>query len=130
LTLLKSIGVELQQHDNRIQISPLAEVISQTITLESDWSSASYYYAIIALAPVGTSISLNTFFPGESISQVHGKLLKKKVHFIVGEKRITMPNEYYLPLYHPAAAMYNGTLRETLVEDFKKIPLILKNIPE
>jgi 3-phosphoshikimate 1-carboxyvinyltransferase len=63
LTLLKSIGVELQQHDNRIQISPLAEVISQTITLESDWSSASYYYAIIALAPVGTSISLNTFFP-------------------------------------------------------------------
>jgi 3-phosphoshikimate 1-carboxyvinyltransferase len=63
LTLLKSIGVELQQHDNRIQISPLAEVISQTITLESDWSSASYYYAIIALAPVGTSISLSTFLP-------------------------------------------------------------------
>ncbi len=72
--------------------------------------------------------SLNTFFPGESISKVHGKLLKKKVHFVVGEKRITMPNEYYLPLYHPAAAMYNGTLRETLVDDFKKIPLILKNI--
>jgi 3-phosphoshikimate 1-carboxyvinyltransferase len=63
LTLLKSIGVELQQHDNRIQISPLAEVISQTIPLESDWSSASYYYAIIALAPVGTSISLSTFLP-------------------------------------------------------------------
>ena len=63
LTLLKSIGVELQQHDNRIQIFPLPEVIPQTITLESDWSSASYYYAIIALASVGTSISLNTFFP-------------------------------------------------------------------
>jgi 3-phosphoshikimate 1-carboxyvinyltransferase len=63
LTLLKSIGVELQQHDNRIQISPLPGVIPQTITLESDWSSASYYYAIIALAAVGTSISLNTFLP-------------------------------------------------------------------
>jgi 3-phosphoshikimate 1-carboxyvinyltransferase len=63
LTLLKSIGVELQQYDNRIQISPLAEVISQTIPLESDWSSASYYYAIIALAAVGTSISLSTFLP-------------------------------------------------------------------
>lgn len=62
LTLLKSIGVELQQYDNRIQISPLSEVIPQTITLESDWSSASYYYAIIALAAVGTSISLNAFF--------------------------------------------------------------------
>ena len=72
--------------------------------------------------------SLNTFFPGESISQVHGKLLKKKVHFVVGEKKISMPNEYYLPLYHPAAAMYNGALRETLIEDFKKIPIILKQI--
>lgn len=72
--------------------------------------------------------SLNTFFPGESISQVHGKLLKKKVHFIVEEKKISMPNEYYLPLYHPAAAMYNGALRETLIEDFKKIPTILKQI--
>jgi uracil-DNA glycosylase family 4 len=72
--------------------------------------------------------SLNTFFPGESISQVHGKLLKKKVHFIVEEKKISMPNEYYLPLYHPAAAMYNGALRETLIEDFKKIPIILKQI--
>lgn len=72
--------------------------------------------------------SLNTFFPGESISQVHGKLLKKKVHFIVEEKKISMPNEYYLPLYHPAAAMYNGALRETLIEDFKNIPTILKQI--
>ena len=63
LTLLKSIGVELQQYDNRIQISPLPEVIPQTITLESDWSSASYYYAIIALAAVGTSISLSSFLP-------------------------------------------------------------------
>ena len=63
LTLLKSISVELQQHDNRIQIFPLPEVIPQTITLESDWSSASYYYAIIALAAVGTSISLSSFLP-------------------------------------------------------------------
>jgi 3-phosphoshikimate 1-carboxyvinyltransferase len=63
MTLLKSIGVELQQHDNRFHISPLPEVIPQTIKLESDWSSASYYYAIIALTAVGTSISLSTFLP-------------------------------------------------------------------
>lgn len=72
--------------------------------------------------------SLNTFFPGESISKVHGKLLKKKVHFIVKETKITMPNEYYLPLYHPAAALYNASMREILIEDIKKIPLILKKI--
>jgi uracil-DNA glycosylase family 4 len=72
--------------------------------------------------------SLNTFFPGESISEVHGKLLRKKIHFIIGDRKIDMPSECYLPLYHPAAALYNGALRETLVEDMKKIPRILKNI--
>lgn len=51
-----------------------------------------------------------------SISQAHGKVFKK-------------PNgRYYLPLYHPAAALHNGGLRETLVNDFKKIPVILKKI--
>lgn len=33
-----------------------------------------------------------------------------------------------LPLYHPAAALYNGGLRATLLEDFGKIPAIIKKI--
>jgi uracil-DNA glycosylase len=33
--------------------------------------------------------------------------------------------EYFLPLYHPAAALYNGGLREELLKDFKKIPKVL-----
>lgn len=33
-----------------------------------------------------------------------------------------------LPLYHPAAALYNGGMRETLLEDFAKIPATLKLI--
>jgi 3-phosphoshikimate 1-carboxyvinyltransferase len=40
----------------------LAEAKPVLLPIESDWSSASYYYAIVALAPVGTSISLGTFF--------------------------------------------------------------------
>lgn len=61
--------------------------------------------------------SMNDFFPTEKISSVHGKLLIKKF------KRIN--TKYFLPLYHPAAALYNGGMRETLVEDFEKIPKIL-----
>lgn len=64
--------------------------------------------------------SMNNFFPEEKISDVHGKLLHKKF------KHITC--EYFLPLYHPASALYNGSMRETLLEDFKKIPKILKKI--
>lgn len=64
--------------------------------------------------------SMNDFFPTESISKIHGKLLIKKFTGI--------ETKYFLPLYHPAAALYNGGMRETLMEDFKKIPKILEKI--
>ena len=64
--------------------------------------------------------SMNDFFPTERISAIHGKLLIKKFAHI--------KTKYFLPLYHPAAALYNGGMRETLMEDFKKIPKILKEI--
>ncbi len=51
-----------------------------------------------------------------TISQVHGKPFRR------ADGRV------YLPLYHPAAALYNGGLRQTLIDDFKKIPLILKKL--
>ena len=64
--------------------------------------------------------SMNDFFPLERISSIHGKLLIKKFNKI--------NTKYFLPLYHPAAALYNGGMRETLTEDFKKIPKILEKI--
>ena len=64
--------------------------------------------------------SMNNFFPAEKISEVHGKLLIKEFD--------RLPTKYFLPLYHPAAALYNGGLRSTLITDFKKIPKILNKI--
>ncbi|KKU81814.1 MAG: Phage SPO1 DNA polymerase-related protein [Parcubacteria group bacterium GW2011_GWA1_47_8] len=63
--------------------------------------------------------SMNHFFPKEKISTVHGKLIIEPKW---GKR------QHFLPLYHPAAALYNGSLRATLKEDFAKIPLILKEI--
>lgn len=63
--------------------------------------------------------SMNHFFPNEKISEAHGALLTAN-HF--GKVR------HFLPLYHPAAALYNGSLREVLKKDFKKIPRILKRL--
>lgn len=60
------------------------------------------------------------FFPNEKISQLHGKLLIKRIDNI--------PAKYFLPLYHPATALYNPSLKEVLLKDFKKIPLILRKI--
>jgi DNA polymerase len=64
--------------------------------------------------------AMNNFFPDEKISAVHGKLLKKNI--------AGFPTEYFLPLYHPAAALYNGGLRQELLNDFQKIPLVLQKI--
>ncbi|MBI5799044.1 MAG: uracil-DNA glycosylase [Candidatus Yonathbacteria bacterium] len=63
--------------------------------------------------------SMNHFFPNEKISSVHGALLTGS-HF--GKVR------NFLPLYHPAAALYNGSLREVLKKDFENIPRIIKKL--
>ena len=65
--------------------------------------------------------SMNHFFPDLKISDAHGKLIHAKLN--------NFPVEYFLPLYHPAAALYNGGLRTELLKDFKQIPKILKNTP-
>ncbi|MEZ4211139.1 MAG: uracil-DNA glycosylase [Candidatus Paceibacterota bacterium] len=57
--------------------------------------------------------ALNRFFPKEQISKVHGKFLKNKM------KDFEVEN--FFALYHPAAALYNGNMREVLINDFKKL---------
>jgi uracil-DNA glycosylase len=64
--------------------------------------------------------SMLNFFPKEKISEVHGKLLIKNIPEL-GEQS-------FLPLYHPAAALYNGSMRKILINDFNKIPKILARI--
>lgn len=59
--------------------------------------------------------AMSVFLPQLRISQVHGQ-----------PKRLN--GQVYLPLFHPAAALYNGGMRQTLVEDFNKIPAILKQL--
>lgn len=66
--------------------------------------------------------SMNHFFPDLKISDAHGKLLIKHIAGI--------NTKHFLPLYHPAAALYNGALREELMKDFKKIPLALEKIKD
>ncbi len=59
--------------------------------------------------------SMESLIPGLKISQVHGE-----------PKRYN--GQVYLPLFHPAAALYNGGMRQTLIDDFMRIPTILEKI--
>ena len=64
--------------------------------------------------------AMNNFFPELKISDAHGKLIIKKF--------ASIPTKHFLPLYHPAAALYNGSMREILMKDFQKIPIALQKI--
>jgi 3-phosphoshikimate 1-carboxyvinyltransferase len=62
LALLNKIGVATSFDANCILVSPKAIIENpQAINIESDWSSASYYYSIVALSEIGTQIQLSNF---------------------------------------------------------------------
>jgi DNA polymerase len=59
--------------------------------------------------------SMEYFLPSQRISQIHGQP-KRNGDLVV------------MPLFHPAAALYNGGMRQTLVDDFMKLPIVLKKL--
>ncbi|MCW4468283.1 3-phosphoshikimate 1-carboxyvinyltransferase [Flavobacterium sp. MFBS3-15] len=64
LALLKEIGIAANFQGNRIIVQPATgnrQPATINLTVESDWSSASYFYSIIALSPEGTAITLSSY---------------------------------------------------------------------
>lgn len=67
LSLLDEIGVESSFVDNIITVKPKTNPNSYrdlkptTLVVESDWSSASYFYSIVALSEIGTEIILSSY---------------------------------------------------------------------
>jgi 3-phosphoshikimate 1-carboxyvinyltransferase len=62
LDLLNQIGINTKLNQNTIEVFPSTDNPQPTtIAVESDWSSASYFYSIIALSKAGTQITLSSF---------------------------------------------------------------------
>jgi 3-phosphoshikimate 1-carboxyvinyltransferase len=61
LALLNEIGVETSSAENKITVKPQSAIKNSKFTIESDWSSASYWYSIVALSEIGTQITLSSF---------------------------------------------------------------------
>lgn len=57
-------------------------------------------------------VSMNYFLPGAVIGAIHGQVVTVVIDGV---------SYQLMPLYHPAAAMYNGSLRQTLRDDFLRI---------
>ncbi len=59
--------------------------------------------------------SMARYFPNAKISKIHGQ--PKKMDGVI-----------YYPMYHPAAALHQPSLRGTVQEDMKRIPRLLAEI--
>jgi uracil-DNA glycosylase len=62
--------------------------------------------------------SMEYFIPAGKIGEIHGHAMREKVKYHDGREHEWL----IVPLYHPAAALYNGSLRQTLIEDFLRVP--------
>ncbi len=65
--------------------------------------------------------SMEYFLSDAKIGEVHGQ--PRSITF--GDHKIVI-----MPLFHPAAALYNGSLRQTLIDDFLKVPEVIRQIKE
>ena len=63
--------------------------------------------------------SMEYFLPDAKISLIHGEA--KRITF--GDRKLVI-----VPLYHPAAALYNGGMRQTLIDDFLHVPKVIEMI--
>ncbi|KAA2215879.1 3-phosphoshikimate 1-carboxyvinyltransferase [Maribacter flavus] len=92
LGLLNEIEIETSFQGNTISVKPKASVNPVTLVVESDWSSASYFYGIVALSEVGTEITLSAYkknsLQGDSVLQEIYTDFGVETSF--GENRITL----------------------------------------
>ncbi len=60
------------------------------------------------------------FVPGMKISEVHGTAFRRNIPGLGAQ--------IVFALYHPAAALYNGSMRATLIADFQKVPKLIEEL--
>ena len=60
-TLLENLGFKTFFNDNKIKISPADKITLKQWTVESDWSSASYFYSVVAIANT-SEITLKSYY--------------------------------------------------------------------
>ena len=97
LKLLQEIGVETSFSENVIVVKPNTQHPTPiNLTVESDWSSASYFYSILALSKAGTQIELSNFkensLQGDAVLATIYKEMGVETHFDNGKITLVKNN--------------------------------------
>jgi len=99
LALLSQIGIESSFEGNIVKVAPKTEIEEKALVVESDWSSASYFYSIVALNEVGTEITLSAYkkdsLQGDSVlAEIYTSF---GVTTTYGENTVTLKKETQCP---------------------------------
>lgn len=99
LTLLKDLSISCGFNDNIIKVLPKQKIEDKTIVVESDWSSASYFYSLIALSGEGAMIELSSYkkesLQGDScLADIYKKL---GVETVYSDNSITLRKTALIP---------------------------------
>ena len=97
LSLLEEIGVESSFNENVITVKPATRnQHPHRLIVESDWSSASYYFSMVAISEVGTEITLSSY--KENSLQGDSVLAAIYKHFgvstVFNDHKVTLKKEF------------------------------------
>ena len=100
--IMDQLGFETAFDGNQIAIQPASKIQTNQWTVESDWSSASYFYSIVALA-LRSEITLNSYFEESrqgdaALTEIYQKFGVKTTH---SDGKITLSKtaDFILPNY-------------------------------
>ncbi len=78
--LLSQLGIENKFEGQKISVGPRKVVDDRTVVVESDWSSASYFYSITAMAPIGSTIAISSY----KEESLQGDSVLKEIYRVFG----------------------------------------------
>lgn len=92
ISLLTEIGIKALFDGKTIDIAPLKTISPKTIVVESDWSSASYWYSFIALSEEGTSLTLSNY----KKNSLQGDCILAEIYTFFGVETVFLNNKIML----------------------------------
>ena len=117
LTLLEQIGITTSFEGQIIKVAPFKEVKKHILQVESDWSSASYFYSIAAMSSVGSEIRLSSY----KKESLQGDAILSNIYNFFGVETIYETNSVVL-------RKIKEPNNETLKIDLNKAPDIAQTI--
>tara|TARA_B100001057_G_C22829718_1_gene942893 strand:+ start:1124 stop:2350 length:1227 start_codon:yes stop_codon:yes gene_type:complete len=116
--IMDQLGFETAFDGNQIAIQPTSKIETNQWTVESDWSSASYFYSIVALA-LRSEITLNSYFEESrqgdaALTEIYQKFGVETTHSD-GKIKLSKTANFTLPNYIMINLKNTPDLAQTIV---------------